>query len=118
MSAAFDKKALFKAIGIGVNKPVTIDGFGTVFVKPLTLKEQEEFEGSLIDDQGNPREGVSVMSSLLIKVVVDEHGNHVFDKSDIPTLDASQAGPLKHVFNVAQSMNLFSSEDVERAEKN
>lgn len=120
MPTQFNKSALFKALSVGEKKPVEIAGFGTVFVKAMSIKDQERWEGTLIDENGNPkeREDASMISSLLVQVVVDEHGRHVFDESDIPQLDASSAGPLKKLFTVAQSLNGFGESDIEQAEKN
>lgn len=120
MPAKFDKSALFKALGVSEKKPVEIAGFGTVFVKAMTIKDQERWEAALVDEDGNAkdRDEVSMISSLLVQVVVDADGNRVFDESDIPQLDASSAGPLKKLFTVAQSLNGFGASDIEQAEKN
>ncbi len=120
MPAKFDKSALFKALSVSEKKPVEIAGFGTVFVKAMTIKDQEMWESSMLESDGRPkgREDVSLTSAFLVQVVVDERGNRVFNESDIPQLDASKAGPLKKLFTVAQSLNGFDTSDIEQAEKN
>ncbi|MBD1583500.1 hypothetical protein [Pseudoalteromonas sp. S16_S37] len=114
---SFNKQALFKALQASHKVPVEIAGFGTVYVKSLSIAEQEAHELSQLDDEGNMKKG-TMFSSLLVQAVVDKDGNKVFDESDIPMLNECKAGPLTKLFIEAKKLNSFAEDDIEQAEKN
>ncbi|GEK08941.1 hypothetical protein [Pseudoalteromonas peptidolytica] len=116
---AFKKDDFFAALSMAQNKPVPVNvkGFGTLFVKSMTLADQEAWEETLSDEKGNKIHG-RIMASFIAQVCVDEQGNKVFDESDIPKLNELKSGPLKSLFAEAQKHNEFSSGDIEELEKN
>ena len=118
MAKSPSKTAFFKAVTVGDNQPITLPGIGTLYIKTLTLAEQEAFEASMLNDQGKQRDEIDIASLYLTHVVMDEKGEPYFNESDIPKMSKSKSGPLKALFTKSQELNSFNASDIEEVEKN
>lgn len=88
---------------------------GEVLVRNLTGKERDEYEASITLQT---RQGVKVnlaqaRSKLLVKTIVGEDGERLFDDKDIQLLGDKSAQALQRVFDVATRLSGLSKEDVE-----
>ncbi len=84
---------------------------GSVHVRTLTGTERDAFEQSVIvageKNLGNIRARFAVLT------ICDENGDRIFGERDAVDLGKKSAAALDRVFAVAQTLNGFSSSDVE-----
>jgi hypothetical protein len=90
---------------------------GEVTVKLLTGTERDQFESSVIDDKGKFKKD-NIRAKLVLKCVVDEQGNPLFQPADLEALGAKSAAALDRVFSVAQKLNRMGAQDLEELAKN
>ena len=93
---------------------------GTVLVRGMTGTERDAFEGSVVSMNGKD---VSVnyenmRTKLLVRCIVDENGDRIFDDADISVLAAKSAIALNRVYEVAQKLSGIGKEDVDELIKN
>lgn len=97
---AFDKKALFAAI-LPKTKTVTVDGFGEVMLRQLSIQDAEAFSKTVKEGE----DAYLTSINLLIWSVVDKNGKRVFSDSDLPALLNMSAGPLRQLATEASILN-------------
>lgn len=89
---------------------------GDVFVRTMTGKERDAFEGEVI------REGRAstdnIRARLLVRVLVDEEGNRLFKDEEADLLGEKSTDALEELVNVAQMLNAMTNDDIEGLKKN
>lgn len=87
----------------------------TVYVKGLTAAQRDSFEAASIRQQGKKREVnmVNLRARLLVRTIVDEHGDRIFDDSDERALGDKSASALNRLFDVASRLSGLSDADVD-----
>ena len=94
---------------------------GTIFVRSLTGLERDTFEEKLFS---NTRKGQvnttprNIRAAMVAFCAVDEEGNRLFSESDIEALGKKSAAALNRIFEAAQRLNGWTSDDVEEMAKN
>jgi hypothetical protein len=96
----FDKKALFAAI-VPKTKTVTVEGFGEVILKELSVPDAEAFSKTVKKEDDAYVSGIN----LLIWSVVDKNGKRVFSADDLPALLNLAAGPIRQLATAASILN-------------
>lgn len=115
---ALNKSTFFAKLGVNHRKKVTIKGVGDVFVKALSLNEQEIWERSILDDDFKQRTDISLKASLIVATTENEAGEKLFTTDDIHELGQLQSGPLNKLFDEAQKLNNVTKDDIEELKKN
>jgi len=90
---------------------------GSVFVKPLTSKQKDQYEASLIDKKGNPVYK-NIRARLAVMCVVSDKGEQLFTDVDIEALGNKSGAALSRIFNVVLEKNNITEEDLGDLEKN
>lgn len=94
---------------------------GSVFIRTMTGTERNTFEIEVVPgvtDGSNRMDVLNMREKLLVRVIVDENGEHVFSDEDIKALGQKSAAALDRLFEVAQRLNRLSAQDVAELEKN
>jgi len=93
---------------------------GSVYVRSMTAKERDDFEGSCLTGKGKHREVnmANMRAKLVALSTVDASGNRIFDESDIAALSKKNAGALDLIFATAQRLSGIGDQDVEALTKN
>lgn len=85
-------------------KKITVAEWGVdVYAKPLTVKEQAEFESGAYDLEGKVKG--DFYARYLIQCLVDETGAKIFEPTDIEALEAKNAEILLNIFKQIKSDN-------------
>ncbi|MFR9807063.1 hypothetical protein ACL02T_32920 [Pseudonocardia sp. RS010] len=88
---------------------------GTVRIRPLTGRERDRLESSLMGTNGK----VSTSKLALFRArvaamcMIDEDGERLFGDADVEVLGAKSAAALHRVAEAAQKLSGLSKEDVE-----
>ena len=85
----------------------------TVFLKPLTSKDRDNFEASVVGVDGK-RDLSNLRARLVSRCLVDEKGKPIGTANQIGDLDAEFVGA---VFNAVRTMNGMDTDDVAEAGK-
>ena len=93
---------------------------GTLYVRNLTGKGRDAFEGSRIKIKDNKVEMVhdNTRARLLALTVCDESGALLFSAEDIEALGEKNASTLDTLFDVAQRLAGLRPQDLEEKTKN
>ncbi|MDO6718814.1 hypothetical protein Q4575_05340 [Psychrosphaera sp. 1_MG-2023] len=89
-----------------------------VFIKPLTIKEHEEWESLAFSKNGKRSENVSLKASLVIACAHDESGTKIFTNDDIGSLSELYAEPINKLFAKCSELNGLTDNDVKELEGN
>lgn len=93
---------------------------GDVKLRTLTGEQRDEFEASQVkfNKKGQPEQNmVNVRARLVSLVIVGEDNRPLFSSYDIPDLGRKSARALDRIADIAEEMNGFSSEDMEKLTK-
>lgn len=93
---------------------------GTVRVRGLTGAERDQYEQSVMIQQGK-RTRMNLLNArakLVALTVVDDAGKRLFSDQDIEVLGAKCATALERIFDVARELSGLSENDLEELEKN
>lgn len=99
---AFDKVALFMAMKPKTVK-VAVDGFGDLTIMQLTVQEADSLRSNMKTDADKQQFGLK----LVIKSVIDDVGEPVFNDTDFAELEASANAVLDKIVGVALETNGF-----------
>ncbi len=116
--AAINKANFFAKLGKLHREKVTLKAFGDVYVKALTIKEQEEFETLAMDDTGSMKTDISIKSLMVVKSVEDEQGNKLFTMDDMDQLSTMPSAPINKLFSVSSRLNNITEKDIEELKGN
>jgi hypothetical protein len=88
---------------------------GSVLVRGMSGRERDEFEASMAQQRGGKmvQNLVNVRAKIVIRCVVDDNGNRLFDAADIDVLGGKSGAALDRVFTVASRLSGLSDTDVE-----
>lgn len=98
----FDKAALFAALKPKTSK-VTIDGFGELTLRQLSVAEVESVRAKLKDDKESNRFGIG----MVVMSVIDDDGVAVFSDADVPELIASGNAAIDILVSQTLTLNGF-----------
>jgi len=87
---------------------------GAVYVRGLRGRERDQYEESLLDERR--AKGVSydnARAKLLVRCIVDEHGERLFRDDDADALGAKSAVVLDRLFAIASRLSGLSPGDVQ-----
>lgn len=97
-----------------------LDG-DVVYVSAMSGRARDAFELEQVSltDGGNDFSHLSnVRARLLVKCLVDEDGNRLFEDSDAESLGEVWCAPLDAAMEVAKRLNAYTQADLEELEKN
>jgi hypothetical protein len=86
---------------------------GSVYVRVLTAFERDELE--IVWDETKRR---NFRARLAVATVCDEHGNDLFELTDIEAVGRQPAPALQRITEAALRLNGFTAAERERLEKN
>lgn len=92
---------------------------GHVFVRTMSAGERDNYEAEIYDlsKGGKANDAKSMMANararLLVRTLVDEEGNRLFEDSDMEALGAKSGLVVDKVFTVARKVNGLSEADVD-----
>lgn len=88
---------------------------GSVIVRALNGRERDDYEASCVQQRGNNmhRNLANVRAKLVVRSVIDEDGNRLFEDRDANALGLKSAAALDRVFTVAARLSRLSDEDVD-----
>lgn len=111
------KEAILSAADIEHEDVSVPEWGGTVRVRTMTGLERDAMGARFIGADGKP--DMSRYNTLLLaSSIVDEKGDQVFSVDDVQALGAKSARALDRVLVVAQRLNAFGQEAVEKAKGN
>jgi hypothetical protein len=90
---------------------------GDVYVRTLTGTERDQFEQELVQNKSKPNLA-NVRARFAVLTICDADGVRLFQAKDAEPLGKKSASALDRVFEVAQKLNGFSSDDAESLAKN
>jgi len=114
------REAILGAKDLKIERVEVPEWGGAVMVKSMTGSERDEFENSVLRQNGrNVQLNTRQMRAKLCSwTVVDEAGKRMFTESDVAALGGKSAAGLDRVFTVASRLSGISREDVEELAKN
>lgn len=88
---------------------------GDVIVRALNGRERDDWEASIVQQRGKDmvRNLANVRAKLVVRSVIDEDGNRIFEDRDANALGLKSAAALNRLFEVASRLSGLSDEDVE-----
>jgi hypothetical protein len=88
---------------------------GTVRLRTLTGSERDEFEASVVSQNGTNRRVnlKNVRARLVSLCLVDEEGNRLYTNTDVAKLGKKSAKVLDRLFDKAQKLSGLTDDDVE-----
>ncbi|MDD2728172.1 phage tail assembly chaperone family protein, TAC [Malikia sp.] len=95
-----NKSALLAALQ-PKKRAVEIDGFGTVYVRELSIGEVLEIRQDADGKEVNPLR-------MVVRSVVDEAGATVFDESDVELLKGTGKTAFEQLMKVSSELNGFA----------
>lgn len=98
--------------------PFEVEGWGgTVYVRKVPLRLRLSLYDDL-DESGNRGFTADEVLALVVRCVVDESGNQLFEDTDREWLEADFPEELSAVFAEILKVNGWTAEALEAAEKN
>lgn len=93
---------------------------GEVLVRELTGSERDEWEGSLLTDEGQVTSHImrGARARLASLAVIDSDGERVFTDEDVEELGGLSGIALDRVFGVVCKLSGLRQQDIEELEKN
>ena len=114
-------KALSRADLFAKNKPkiveVKIQGFGSLYVKSMQLKERSQFLELADEIREKGGDTYAVMLSSLYHAVCDKKGNRFFQEEDIPKIGELDAGIVHALFEKVVELNMLGNAGTDEAKK-
>jgi hypothetical protein len=100
--------------------PVTIDGFGQIYVRSLSGVMRARVADSYRDSDGQSIEDAHkrVQCYIVAHVLVDENGDRIFGDEDIDVISNLDAGVLDQISQAGIAASGMGVKSVEQAEKN
>ena len=100
-------------LGFANAKPVKVKAFGgTVYVKPMSGKDRDEFE---IQVNGSD---VNIRTNMLVRTLCDANGQKLFSNADTATLGDKDVVELDKCFTVSRKISGFNNADIDELAKN
>jgi hypothetical protein len=91
-----------------------------VWVRALTAKERDDFEGENVKFEGENRKVVTanIRSRLACRVMLDDAGKRLYGDAEAGFLGLKSGAVLDRIFDVARKLSGMLPDSVEQAEKN
>lgn len=97
-----EKTSTLLAALVAKSTPVQVEEFGTVYVRQITVSENDGIAKIAKNKEAAPSEfGLQ----LIIKAVVDEQGNAMFDDENLPALRESAGTKVDNLVNAVLIAN-------------
>lgn len=120
MSVMLSKEAILAIKDIVVEKCDVPEWGGFLYVKTLSAKEKEAWEGEQLASRGKD-ENVNlgnVRASLAAITMCDENGVSLFTVEDVTALNEKSVLALDRVFDKARKLNRIGTQDMTELTKN
>lgn len=93
---------------------------GTVRVTGLSGTDRDAYEAAMVDAKGKPamQRLQNFRTKLVVKCLVNENGERIFDDSDVKELGSKNGAVLDRLFDVARELSGMGQDAVADAEKN
>ena len=93
---------------------------GTVRIRSISGRQRDEYEQSLIQQNGRDRQMNlrNARAKLIVLCAVDEDGRPLFTAEDLRQLSAKSAKPLDRLFTECQKLAGLSDDDVKSLTEN
>lgn len=122
---ALNRDAILGVSDLQTEKVDVPEWGGEVIVRGLTGEERDAFEASRrqVRNAGTPKAEVVLVldntrASLLVKCLIDEHGERLFTDRDAPALGQKNGAVLDRLFDVASRLSGMSDDEAEAIEGN
>jgi hypothetical protein len=98
---------------------VTVDGLGEVYVKGLSGKERDVWEGSLLVGSGKRQrvDHANLRAKLVVRCIVDADGNRLLKDDDVETIGEMRADQLAPLYDKAAELSGLSEKDMDALKK-
>ena len=114
-----NRKAILDSEDLKMEEIFIPEWNGSVFVRTLTGQERDEFEESMFRGKGREEANFRNLRARLVALtVVDEAGKRLFSFDDMELLGNKSSRALDRIFDVAQRLAGFTSEDIKGLTKN
>lgn len=107
-----DKTALLAALACATH-PATVEGFGTVNVRQVSVAENDQIRARIKADAAAPHSSFGLQ--LLVASVVDDSGTPVFTADDIPALLQAAGRKVDKLVEAVLDVNGYGGEKVGNA---
>ena len=91
---------------------------GSVLVRGMSGRERYQFEASALDQRTGRMNYANTRAKIVLRCVVDDDGNRVFDDADIDLLGEKSGAALDRVFEAAARLSGLGDRDVEELTRN
>lgn len=93
---------------------------GSVLIKALSGTERDAYEASVSVFRGNERlpDVENARAKLVVRVVVDDEGNRIFQDEDIAVVGGKSSRALDRIFEAAAKQSGLSEEESAEAKGN
>lgn len=114
-----DKTKIFAADDKPLERVEVPEWGGHVFVRTMSAGERDAYEAELYDlsQGGKKKDAKSMMDNararLLVRTLVDEKGERLFEDSDIKDLGGKSGLVVDRIFTVARKVNGLTEADVD-----
>lgn len=113
---ALTKDQILAADDLGLLKLSVPEWGGDVYIRVMTVGERDAYENEW---QRKKDTGVDdFRTKFLVKCLVDDKGNRLFDNADIAKLSQKSARVMNRVWMAAMDHNSLSDQSIEELAKN
>ena len=114
--ASLTRDQILSADDAGLLKLAVPEWGGDVYIRVMTVGERDAYENEW---QRKKETGVDdFRTKFLVKCLVDEKGNRLFDNGDITRLSQKSARVMNRVWRAAMDHNSLSDQSIEELAKN
>lgn len=114
--AALTKDQILAADDLGLLKLSVPEWGGDVYIRVMTVGERDAYENEW---QRKKETGVDdFRTKFLVRCLVDEKGNRLFDNGDVARLATKSARVMNRVWMAAMEHNNLSDQSIEELAKN
>lgn len=114
--ASLTKDQIFAADDMGMLKLAVPEWGGDVYIRVMTVGERDAYENEW---QRKRETGVDdFRTKFLVRCLVDEKGNRLFDNADVARLSQKSARVMNRVWLAAMEHNNLSEQSIEELAKN
>jgi hypothetical protein len=106
------REAILKANDVQYETVKVPEWKGQVRVRPLTGFERDQFEMSMLDDQGQQKME-NVRARLVALSVVDGDGKRIFSDADVHALGEKNSSALDRIFDVAKRLSRIGPREMD-----
>jgi hypothetical protein len=105
---------------LGIRPPVEaveLEGRGKVWIRGLQADERDEYEQSLIERGPDGRSRIkrvqrNVRASLVIRCLVDEQGERMFQDNQVDAIGKVDAAVIDKLWDIARKLSGMDTEEI------